>query len=566
MIEGMVARRLQPIQYLSSRMTARLPSWILRRFALSGFCLPHALRPLSATIPDLWSGDETRANAIFRGHYDFGGHRIVSPRQAPWNAGEPAEAWSRAFHRCEWLRDFRAAEGKTHADSAARRQARAMIAAWLDRYAHSTAPPRPPYDPIWEDLTLAARTRAWSIHAAWILDGADGAFQRGFLLALRRHLAECETRRLAEGSGFAALEMRFALLVCALAFAGFERRWPRLMVTYLRAVQDFVEADGWPKTRRADDAADLLDDLLQLQTALKARLLPQPDTLALMIDRITPALRTLRHGDGSAAHLGGGADVCPERIEALMKKSGVAAKAMPSLPYSGLSRAMAKRALVLFDTGAPVPGHGAHASVLAFEFSHGKDRIVVNCGAPRHASPARKQAFAATAAHSSLTIADASAKLHHAPRLERHEEAGQTWFEASHDGYAAYGLRHHRRLYLAASGDELRGADALEAIEANHAPSSLPFDLRFHLDPSVEASLAQDGATVWLKTASRQGWRFRASGGQVGLEETCIHDCDGHPRRSLQIVVSGEINPLAEPIMSVRWAFQRQTQPSAALS
>ena len=93
------------------------------------------------------------------------------------------------------------------------------------------------------------------------------------------------------------------------------------------------------------------------------------------------------------------------------------------------------------------------------------------------ASPAWQDASRATAAHSTLVIADTnSSELRpcgigrHPNQVEvqRQEANGAHWLEASHDGYlTAFGALHRRRLYMAESGEDIRGEDAIEA-ETRH--------------------------------------------------------------------------------------------------
>ena len=52
-------------------------------------------------------------------------------------------------------------------------------------------------------------------------------------------------------------------------------------------------------------------------------------------------------------------------------------------------------------------GVAAHAGCLSFEFSTGNQRLVVNCGIS-HNEPRWRSALRATAAHSTLTLADRS--------------------------------------------------------------------------------------------------------------------------------------------------------------
>ena len=91
--------------------------------------------------------------------------------------------------------------------------------------------------------------------------------------------------------------------------------------------------------------------------------------------------------------------------------------------------------------------------------------------------------------------------------VQRQEANGAHWLEASHDGYRKpFGAIHRRRLYVAESGEDIRGEDAVEAADPQ------PFTVRFHLHPDVDASLQQDGEAVLLRLPARQ--RLAAAGGR----------------------------------------------------
>ena len=130
---------------------------------------------------------------------------------------------------------------------------------------------------------------------------------------------------------------------------------------------------------------------------------------------------------------------------------------------------------------------------------------------------------------------------------QRQEANGAHWLEASHDGWKKlFGAVHRRRLYLAESGDDIRGEDAIEA------PTPQPFTLRFHLHPDVNASLQQDGEAVLLRLRSGGGWRLRADGARMSLEES-IYLGGLEPRRSEQVVLTG----YADGPQQVKWAISK---------
>jgi uncharacterized heparinase superfamily protein len=223
---------------------------------------------------------------------------------------------------------------------------------------------------------------------------------------------------------------------------------------------------------------------------------------------------------------------------------------------------------LIADAGAPPPpglDRLAHAGTLSFELSVGRDRLIVNCGPPPLGVPASARgggganpwtdAARATAAHSTLVVADTSSSelrlgsLGRRPvhvTAERQEANGAHWLEASHDGWKkGFGATHLRRLYMAESGEDIRGEDMVETSLGQ------PYAIRFHLHPTVTANVQQDGEGVLLRLASG-GWRLRAEGALLSLEES-IYLGGAEPRRTEQVVLTGK----ADGPQHVKWAITK---------
>src|SRR5690349_15129186 len=203
-----------------------------------------------------------------------------------------------------------------------------------------------------------------------------------------------------------------------------------------------------------------------------------------MLKMLVPPLLTLLHGDGGLGSWQGSAAVSAERVGALVKASGVRTRPLREARQWGYQRVTAGRSVLLFDAAPPpLARHARHgcASTLAFEFSHGEQRLIVNCGGAAFAGgqvPVRiEQGLRATAAHSTLVLGEANStavlingKLGagvgevEVDRRTLQGEGGPaaTRLEASHDGYVPrFGLTHRRILILRDDGTELRGEDLL---------------------------------------------------------------------------------------------------------
>ena len=124
-------------------------------------------------------------------------------------------------------------------------------------------------------------------------------------------------------------------------------------------------------------------------------------------------------------------------------------------------------------------------------------------------------------------------------------------YEGVHEGYMPrYGIRHARRLEMRESGNILVGEDRL-----NGGGAGTPFSIRFHLHPTSQASLIQQGSEVLIQTKSRTGWRLCCEGGvTLSLEDSVHIGRRQTQRRTQQIVLTGKTGG-GETL--VKWGISR---------
>jgi uncharacterized heparinase superfamily protein len=310
----------------------------------------------------------------------------------------------------------------------------------------------------------------------------------------------------------------------------------------------------------------VLRDLIDIRAALRAARIETPAALQDAIERMAPILRFFRHGDRRLALFNNSSEEDGVLVDLVLTRSEAKGLAPAQAPQSGFQRLHAGQSLVLVDVGKP-PSRGfdqdAHAGMLSFELSQGRDRIIVNCGGYRGPKPAWRRLARASAAHSVLVVGDTNAveiqadgSLGHAPetvRCDRAEEDGHQWVAATHDGYQPrFGVTYSRELYLAPDGDDLRGEDKLTGRAGTE------FAVRFHLHPAVEASLSADGGAAVLRLPNGAVWRLRAAGAEMSLGES-VYLGAGEAKKTQQVVLSGTTGPDGAV---VRWAIRRE--PKAA--
>jgi uncharacterized heparinase superfamily protein len=532
---------------------------------LYGATLLHRHPVHMATLPpDAWPGDASHGAAIIGGTFTLEGVRLRA-EGSPWDETDADLAWRTALHEFQWLRDLRALGGND-----ARRSARLLTEEWLDRHESCSAL-------AWRADVLGRRLAMWTSHYELFFASASDSLRLRLLASMTRqarHLGRVAAR---ESDGLGRLAALKGLLYAGLCLPGelpLTVKARRLLETEL-AWQ--VSPDGGHAARSPAAQILLLRDLIDMRAALSASGQKPMPPLSAAIDRAATLLRFLRHGDGALAVFNGGGEGNPTVIDLVLAHADARKHPGSRATVTGFERLAAGRLLAIVDSGGPArPGldSRAHAGTLSFEASFGKERLIVNCGASAASGQEWRQAARATAAHSTLTVEDLNSSeirpdgtLGRRPEhvtAEREETDGATWLGLSHDGYVPpFGLVHRRRLYMPAEGNELRGEDSLEPADGKLAegatglPENRAFAIRFHLHPTVRASLVQDGGAVFLRLPSGIGWRLRVAGAKIDLVDS-MYFGNSQARRTQQVVLSGRTS---SGKTTVKWALRQEGAP-----
>lgn len=496
---------------------------------------------------DPWPGDPAQGETLLAGEFRFQSEAVRAP-SPPWRAGT-SEEWRADLHSFHWLADL-AALGSEAAWDAARQ----WTADWLQHFDI--------YDRVaWRADVTGDRLFAWLEYFDRL--ATDDTLRQAMLKSLARqsrHLARMAHREAPGLPRLAALRG----LVAALAAQVLDRALARALQHFAREIETQILPDGGHITRNPETQLSALRCLVDARAALAASHNEIHGAIQQAIDRAAPMLRFFRHGDGRFALFNGSNEGDGAIIDRVLNRADAKGRAPSTAPHCGYERLRAGHSLVLFDCGKPPPaGLDAdyHAGALAFEMSYGRERLIVNCGAYHGPSMEWRAAMRATAAHSTLIAADTSSaefradgSVANGPQevtAMRAEDAGAQWVAASHDGFKKnLGLTHARQLFLAADGEDLRGEDRLTGRAGQG------FAIRFHLHPSVQASLTQDGNAVLLRLPGGIGWRLRMQGAVLSIGES-IYVGAGGTKKTRQVVLDGHVGSNGA---IVKWALRREAK------
>ncbi len=490
--------------------------------------------------PDIWQGDAVRGNDILQGLYSFYGQRFHSINVL-WEPQGYNDKWLSSMHGFDMLRDLKSIGGDR-----ARHHARYLISDWLEQYSK--------WHPLaWRHDIMSRRIVHWLSCYSTFCASADESFSIPVLESLKKQ-SKYLTKNV---KGYDLLYSAKALIYAGIAL-GHQSWCNQSLVLMKKEISSDILIDGGHKTRSPEKHLVFLQNLLDIRSALNTANIELPDTLQHTIKKMTPVLRCLRQNDGGLSIFHGGGESKGSLCDMVLGQSGISGRPAKALGAMGYDRLTQGRTTIVMDTGS-VTNEQKYTGLLAFEFSSGKDRIVVNCGAWA-GHPSWQEALYSTAAHSTITVEKTNAinKGRQAPAIEsikvqksREEQKGINIIEASHDGYLQrFGTTHRRSLILKNNGATLQGSDVLSTLQNTN------FAVRFHLHPSISTSTINNGSKILLRTQSGQGWEFFCDNYQAILEES-VYVSDKHcdaPRRSQQITINGTTN---ENETEITWLFKR---------
>jgi uncharacterized heparinase superfamily protein len=537
---------------------------------------------LSAFPTDFQAGKPERGTAIIAGHFLLAGDQLDAPpgEAGIWTRSTPSRAFARRLHGFGWLRDCAAAPSEE-----AGNEARRLTDAWVKAFGRWNSF-------SWSQDVLSSRLMNWLRNGELLFGAADepepeaARYRSARLRCLVRQARYLQRALPLAPDGSIRLRCAAALTLAGLCLPGQGAMLKAALSTYSQEIERQILPDGGHISRAPRAVAEALIDLVTVRDVAASLDTELPPGLTRAIDRLAPMSRFFQMVDGGLANFHGGGEGDRAALAAILERDDIKSRSFGFAPHSGYQRAQAGGATILLDVGEPPRGElsvDAHASALAFELCTASGRLVVNCGWDDDQPANWREAVRATAAHSTLTLEETSsarllppgwrrdllgARLATSPgpvTARRNEEDMGVWLEGGHEGYREqYGLSHRRRVFLAADGGDLRGEDALFRPIEDGPPEDVDvrwrFAIRFHLHPSVRASLARDSMSVLLVQESGAGWRFRSDGGPIRLERSVYLAAGAPPQRATQIVVQGEAEPFGagdRPPNRVRWAFQR---------
>ncbi|UUR07257.1 heparinase II/III family protein [Sphingomonas glaciei] len=508
------------------------------------------------------TGSKARGEQLLAGRFISGGEAIELSG-LDWTSLDPLTPAGAELHGFGWLRDLAAAATRERGAPLAED----LAGRWL--LAHGGK-----VDPAWAPALWGERLLNWLAYAPYLLSRRDTDYRSALLNTAARAARHLSATADEAAPGLPRITAWAGLTAACLLLSSGTARLAKAEGGLSRALASAQYEDGGLMSRSPAEQAALVDRLGLLRAAYAAARHDFPQGLEDAGAAALAALHGVTMGDGTLSAWQGGNEGSRAGLAALIEGCGFRARPLRTPRGWGYHRLSALGTILVIDAALPPArklARSGSASSLALEISDGQQKLVVNCGGPGpHASSLPEGLAAAlrtTAAHSTLTLADTNSTAIQPDgslgrgveevAVTRSEDNDASRIECDHDGYVrGFGLVHGRALSLGNDGKEVRGLDRLTPRGRRKIREDVPFAIRFHLAPGVEAVPTADGLGALIRSPGAPPWNFRCRGAQLGLEESVVVDGSGALRSTLQLVLVGEVSHLGAEI---GWQFRRSS-------
>ena len=368
------------------------------------------------------------------------------------------------------------------------------------------------------------------------------------------------------------------LIYCGLYVEGFDS-FITVATEYLsRECRDKIDEDGGILSRNPEELLEIFTYLVWVAHGLHDADWTPSQAHIEAINRIAPTLRHLRHINGSLCRFNGSLGKYSGELDRYLFLSGNKKKTTKILKM-GYARLEGGRTSIIQDAGS-LPNlfqsNLAHASVLGFELTHGRQPLIVNCGSGANFGRDWCKAGRATQSHSTFCIkGQSSAKLTRSLSYNskltdflsqgptevvtsKSKVIGGTELTVSHDAYASrFSVNLERKLELSDNGEILIGNDQIALLSTRDrskeiSSDDLEYEVRFQFHPEVTVQIL-DNDMVKINSKYAGAWILEALNLTPSIQPSYyFSEGNSSPIPTKQVVFSTKFNDF---LKQVRWSF-----------
>jgi len=505
----------------------------------------------NASLREFRPTDHETIREMMSGRYLLASRLVDTSGVSPFAIGQQYRLWHDELHGFSWLRHFRDAQ-----DTGERQFAHMLVLDWIGRNSRYNSK-------NWGLAVTCQRVMNWLRNYSLLGQGASREQIKTIARSISRQVHSVRLRTRFALDPIDELMGAILLVAVALSDGSDQSRIGALTLKLCGVLEQHLDDSGLHRSRNPGVQLYLLFELVSLRLTLSQKSKELAADLGALVDKMHLALDCVTLGTGGAAYFNGCGQL-PAEIMFAVQTQGAARRSGNTL-VSGYGLIEEGASTVILDAGnVPQPrfAENAHAGALAFEFSHGHELVVGNCGPAPDELSASRDLFRQGAAHCGPTINDQSAARIGA-RGVLYSTGGTPFIEvgdkepvitARTSGFRLrFGVEIERQISLMSSGRTLVGQDRVRVPSARRKFSSKLMQ-RFHLAPGAKAIRAKGEEIIHIRLQSGAEWTFLWEGATVRIEDSVRQSAHIGYYRTRQIVLEA---PVAADL-EIAWIFTLQ--------
>lgn len=541
---------LDAIRFGARRLGLGLADHVVTMPALRWTWTGLADNAFAGDLPETRPCDRDAVREMMAGRYLLASKLVETGGASPFSLGLDHPDWVWNLNSFAWLRHFR----DVH-DPGERRFARTLVLDWIGRdgkFARDS----------WAPALCAQRVLNWLRHLTLLLEDANPEQARTIQRALGTQIQSLKVRRPLTGDPADQVFAVIALVGAQLCTQGEGSDIDKYIGQLDLLLDRQLDNDGMHKSRNPKLQLQLLIGLTSICRALGSHKSEASGELVAQVERMHESLDALTLGSGEPVYFNGCGQL-PHDVLIAVQANGPARRPKSTL-LGGYGIMRDGETVIIADSGLVPPpdlANNAHASALAFEFSHASELILGSCGPAPSDLPDAAPLFRQGIAHSAPTIdaQDAQPIATTGPRAARLLQMGplptlslnaaDRLLTLGSSGYAQrFGVDLERRLTLLSGGTTLVGQDRMIA-NGSARPGLLA--IRFHLAPGIMVRRNRGEGIIRLVLPNGAVWSFLWEGANFREEESVRQSAYLGFAKTRQLVLEAEVVPDSE----VAWIF-----------
>ena len=537
-----------PLAFLARRSVKRIADFAVSNPLIRWSWTGPANEEYTSALSEFRPTDRESVLEMMQGRYLLASKLVDTNGASPFAIDMVHDDWLDDLQTFAWLRHFR--DARTEEE---RGFARGLTLDWIDRDGHFDRD-------IWSLSLTSRRVLNWLRHFNILVEGANPEDAAIITRSLGSQIQSLKLRGLFADDPVDALLSAMALLGVALCDQASDTELSARLDRVNALLERQIDEDGLHRSRSARVQLLLMVEITTLRQALLRQADSYKNEFADILDSMHVALDAISLGTGEAAYFNGSGQMAHDVIVSVQAQSP--ARARTTGTAGGYGRLIWGKSIVVADSGsvpAPEFSRHLHASALAFEFSHGRDLVVCNCGPAPADMEDSELLFRQGIAHSGPTInALSAATIPTSGPLKNRvvgvgraaevaaEEADHSMVMRTHGYSDRFGVVLERRLTLLADGHSLVGQDRMLKARSRMSGACA---IRFHLADKTQVQQGSD--VLKLRLASGAVWTFLWEGADLRIEDSVRQSAYFGFHRTKQIVLDAHVEEKHE----ISWIF-----------